>query len=83
LLLNTDSVDQLIHKSINKQQAILLRAENLLDSLDEIESSGMKEKLKSELTGILRETQETSELMHRARRGIAKIDKTTAWLSAA
>jgi hypothetical protein len=81
--LKAESVDQLIHKSINKQQAILLRAENLLDSLDEIESSGMKEKLKSELTVIFRETQETSELLHRARRGIANIDKTTAWLSAA
>ena len=80
-LLKSDSVDQLIHKSINVQQAILLRAERLLDSLDEIESSEMKEKLRSELTGILRETLETSELLHRARRGIAKIDEMP-WLSA-
>jgi hypothetical protein len=68
----TEDPDYLLHKSINKHQAIYTKTESLLDSIHAADTLSIKEEWKSTLNEIMDHTRESADALHRARRTILR-----------
>jgi hypothetical protein len=68
----TEDPYHLLHKAIDRHQAIYTKAENLLDSVHGARDLSLKEEWKSTLSEIMDHTMESADSLHKARRAIQR-----------